>query len=324
MVMSALLPLLLLLGFGEGSVFEPMLVVVEAGPSEVIKTNALRESIARELGVPVLAPGAGAAPSSVAIMTIWLALDRAVVTYGRGGATIRREIALPPDESQRMLLVTWLAGNIVRDQTAELLPRPPAVVATSPPAVASPQPPWRAEPGTPPVLASSAPPTASVATGSSAGSSPGPGSLTVAAMIGRGIFDPYRIKTNGEPALFRDLGGQSELEIMHSGASFTVGGTILWSNGRAEGITIAWHRRPRPWIMPELGATAGLWSIESRGGSLGFTQTTDLFFRLTAALALSPAPWLDILPRMSVLGPMSSNAYLVYASIGLRYRFPLH
>ncbi len=86
---------------------------------------------------------------------------------------------------------------------------------------------------------------------------------------------------------------------------------------------MAWHRRVRPWVMPEIGATVGVWSIESTGGSLGAQYTTDLFFRLMAALALSPASWLDILPRLSVIGPMSSNHYLVYASIGLRYRFPL-
>jgi hypothetical protein len=147
--------------------------------------------------------------------------------------------------------------------------------------------------------------------------------LTVGVLIGRGFFDPYRASSAREPAVFMDLGGQSEIEVMHSSASFTVGGTILWSNGRAEGVTVAWHRRARPWLMPELGATAGVWSIQSMGGSMGYALTTDLFFRFTAALALSPAPWIDILPRLSVMGPMSSNAYLFYASIGLRYRLPL-
>lgn len=319
-VMSAILPLVLLLGFGEAPSPEPLLVVVEAGPVEVVKTSTLRESIARELRVRVLAPAEGAAPNSVAIMTIWLAQDRAVMTYGRGGATIRREIALPPDEPQRLQFVTWLAGNIVRDQTADLLPRPQTALAPAlPPA---PPPPPQAPP--PPQVPPWPAPTATVAAVSPAGGRSGPGSLTVAALIGRGIFDPYRIKSSGEPPLFRDLGGQSELEVMHSGPSFAVGGTVLWSNGRAQGVTVAWHRRPRPWVMPELGATVGVWSIESTGESLGYAHTTDLFFRFTAALALSPAPWIDILPRMSVMGPMSSNAYLFYASIGLRYRLPLH
>lgn len=312
--MAAILPLLLLLGSGFGEVPspEPLLVVVEAGPGEVIGPAALRESIARELGVRVLTPAEGASVGDWAVMTIWLTVDRAVMTYGRGGATIRREIALPSDEPQRLQLLTWLAGNIVRDQIADLLPRTRSAPATAPPPVPPrPEPPsWQA-------------PTDTSAIASSGSGSAGPGSLTVGVLIGRGVFDPYRVQVHSEPAVFRDLGGQSELEVLHSGSSFAIGGTVLWSNGRAEGVTVGWHRRVRPWLMPEVGATVGVWSIESTDESLGFEHTTDLFFRLAAALAISPARWLDILPRMSVIGPMSSNHYLVYASFGLRYRFPL-
>jgi hypothetical protein len=115
------------------------------------------------------------------------------------------------------------------------------------------------------------------------------------------------------------VGELSEIELTHSGSSFSIGGTLVRARGRAEGLALGWQRLVRPWFRAESGATVGLCSIKNRG----VEDSADLFVRLAAGLAFIPTTWLDIVSRLSVIHPMSANQYLGYISIGLRYRLPL-
>ena len=337
--MSVVLPLVLLLSLPAVTSQESLLVVLETSAGEVVEATALRAAIEQELGMRVLSPADEATAEGVAIMTVAIAPDRAVVAFRLGGATIRRAIALPPDRRQRLRLVTWLAGNVVRDQTADLLrerdaespeekaserasevasdkaseglaqqgsdvalPPPP----TAPAAMVSPAPVFQSSPA-PTVATSALPRTATV-----------PTQWTVAALIGRGFFDPDRI-TCGCGYWFNDEGGQNEIEVTRNGPSFAIGGTLVTARGRAGGLTLGWHRSLRSWFAPEAGATVGLWSMKN----MGVDDTTDLFIRLTAGLAVSPTSWLDVVARLSLISPMGRDKYLGYASVGLRYRLPM-
>jgi hypothetical protein len=269
------------------------------------------------------------------MMTVAIASDKAVVAFRRGESTIRRSIELPRDGQERLRLVTWLAGNVVRDQTSDLLrdrsvdapaekapehasdkasevsPEQPADCPLPPP---TPPPPL--VPPAPLVQPTLAP---TVTTDALPRATAGRKQWTVAAMIGRGILDPDRITCNCGHAWFSDQGEQNEFEVTRSGPAFAIGGTLIKTRGNAWGLTLGWHRRPRPWFALEVGATAGLWYVRN----LGTDDTKDLFVRFSAGLAFSPTSWLDIVGRLSVSSPMSSDKYLMYASVGLRYRLPL-
>jgi hypothetical protein len=338
--MTAVLAMVLLLHTSTAQGQQPLLVVVEAGADEVVEVTVLREAIAHELGVRVLSPADEAPGDDVAIMTVMLATNRAVVTYLRGHASIRRDIELPSDRRRRLQLVTWLAGNIVRDQTDELLGNVEARVPTplskearaeahqaragdrAAPTTTAPVPPARVPP--PPVAPTAvAPPTTATTTSSTtttSASAPAPVPIalqgwTIAGLYGNEIADSESITCNCGPIWATGWGTLSELEIAHSDSTFTLGATLFRAHGQAEGLLLGWSRRWRPWLAPEVTAAAGLWSIKTSYG-----QTSDLFVKLTAGFAVSPAPWLDVLARLSVQNPMSSNDYVLYASAGLRYR----
>jgi hypothetical protein len=347
--MMAVLPLVLLLSLQgaktDAKTQEPLLVVVEASAGEVVKVAALRDAIAHELGGRVLSPAEDEPEDGVAIMTVVLAPDKAVVVFRREGGTIRRAIQLPPDGRQRLQLVTWLAGNVVRDQTVELLrkqdddtpeektsvaamegpPEKPAEAAPPPPVPPSPMPlPPTASPAGPPKTTSPPPaagpvPVVVVATNAAPRIVAPRKQWTLAALYGQGFLDTNDITCNCGPIWNTDVGRQSEFEVSRSGPSFAIGGTFLNVRGHAGGLTLGWHRQVRPWLVPEVGATAGLWSMKN----MGFEDSTDLFLRLAAGLSFSPTSWLDVLARLSVISPMSRNVYLFHVAVGLRYRLPL-
>jgi hypothetical protein len=87
--MMLVLPLILLLSLPEAKTQEPLLVVVEASAGESVEATALRDAIARELGMRVLSPAEEEPTEGVAMMTIAIAPDRAVVAFRRADATIR-------------------------------------------------------------------------------------------------------------------------------------------------------------------------------------------------------------------------------------------
>ena len=333
--MIVALPLVLLLSLPEANDQKPLLIVVEASAGEVVEASALRDAIAAELGMRVLSPAEEEPAEGVAMMTVAIAPERAVVAFRRGGVTIRRDIQLPRDGRNRLQLVTWLAGNVVRDQTADLLrdravdapaEKPPERTSDeasegSPeqPADVPPPPPPPPTPMVPPVPVVQPTPAPTVATSALPRTAVGRKEWTVAALMGRGFLDPDRITCNCGNSWFGDEGGQSELEVTRSGPSFAMGGTLIKTRGNAWGLTLGWYRRPRPWLALEVGATAGLWYIRDLGGD----YTNDLFIRVSAGLAFSPTSWLDVVGRLSVISPMSSEKYIMYVSAGLRYRLPL-
>jgi hypothetical protein len=327
--MTIVLPLLLLLSSPEAASQEPLLVVVESSGGAV-DASALRDAIGRELGVRVLSPAEEEPMEGVAILTVALASHEAVVTFRREGVTVRRAIELPSDSRKRLQLVAWLAGNVVRDQTSDLLHAPdsdadtPAAAAseapTEPHADALPSPPPAPPPAPPaPTPAPGPPPIPAPTVAASTSPRPlaGRKQWTVAALAGLWFLDSDRIACNCGETWFSDLGWQGELEVTRSSASFILGGTLMRTRGSAGGLTLGWRRPLRPWLTPELGATVGLWSRND------FEQTTDLFVRLFAGLAASPTAWLDVLARLSVVNAMSDDQYLGYISVGLRYRLPL-
>jgi len=323
--MMAILPLALLLGLAEAKEPEPLMVVVEARAAEVVKVGALREAIGRELGARVLSPVEEPSTEGVAIMTVVLTPDKAVVTYRHGSLTVYRAIELPPDGRQRLQLVTWLAGNIVRDQTSDLLPNrktagsievapptAPALTAAPPPlpptAAPQPIPPAWAAPQTPVARVTSPPPPVVGPTHE----------WTAAALIGHGAGISYdHIKCNCGGNFVSDSGGpSSEIEVTRSGPAFAIGGMYLKTQGHAWALTFGWHRRPVRWLTAEVRATVGMWFIDE-------TNETDLLARLAGGLAVSPVSWLDVVARLSIVAPMRKNDFTTYASIGLRYRLPL-
>ena len=333
-------PLVFLLSLPVAKNQEQLLVVVEASPKEVVDSAALREAIAAELGMHVLSPVDEEPAEGVAMMTVAMAPDQAVVAYRRGESTIRRAIDLPPDGRQRLRLVTWLAGNVVRDQTAELLrgrpgDTPEENLQAHPPEqtpedvtglcagvapLPSPTPPT---PLTPVVLPAPVAEPTQPDSATTVALQPAPARRhlwTVAALVGRGFFDPDRITCNCGQYWVNDEGGQYEIEVMRGSPSFAIGGTYISARGSAGGLTLGWYRQPHPWFTTEVGATVGLWSFIK---DIGFNATTDLFFRLGAGLAFRLTSWLDVTTRLSVFHAMSEDKYLGYASIGLRYRLPL-
>ena len=330
--MLVALPLVFLLSLAEAKDQEPLLVVVEASAKEVVEATALRKAIAAELGIRVLSPADEEPAEGVAMMTVAIAPDRAVVAFRRGEATIRRAIDLPTDGRQRLRLVTWLAGNVVRDQTAELLrgrdgdapaetaPEDVSAQHAGAPPLPPPTPPT---PPTPMVLA--VPVVQPIQPTPATAAALPPATVqrhqwTVAALIGRGFLDPDRVTCNCGQYWVNDEGGQYEIEVMRSDPSFAIGGTYINARGSAGGLTLGWYRQPRPWFAAETSATVGLWSSMK---DIGFNATTDLFFRLGAGLAFRLTSWLDITARLSVIHAMSGDKYLGYASTGLRYRLPL-
>jgi hypothetical protein len=329
--MLVALPLVLLLSLPETTQPEPLLVVVESNAGEAPEAPALRGAIARELGLRVLSPAEEEPAEDVAIVTVALAQEQAVTVFRRRGTTIRRVISLPADGPRRLRLVTWLVGNLVRDQTSDLVhdqddaarrkaaaegppedgaDAPVAPLPTPPAPRVSPAPSARSS--APPSIAASARPPAAV------------GRWTIAALTGRGIFDSDRINCNCGSIWSGEVGGRNELEVTRRGPSLALGGTLITGFGYAAGLTLGWHRSLLSWLAPELGATFGLWAYE--GPSFGdYNQTdwkADLFARVTAGVAFSPTSWLDVVARLSLSGEMSRDKYLGFASVGLRCSLP--
>ncbi|HUJ63862.1 MAG TPA: hypothetical protein VLX92_35420, partial [Kofleriaceae bacterium] len=108
-----------------------------------IDPGVIATHVAAELARPVaLATGDCRAPC----LAIAVADGEATVTFtGEAGRALRRTISLGDDPAQWPVVVTLLAGNLVRDEAADVLalvppPAPPPIVAAPPPIVVAPPP----------------------------------------------------------------------------------------------------------------------------------------------------------------------------------------
>ncbi|HEY6555820.1 MAG TPA: hypothetical protein VI072_01050 [Polyangiaceae bacterium] len=121
----------------------PLVVVVEDGGARA-DAVAVRREIERELGVPVVDATTGAARG-----TLLLSIDSRSVHArytASDGRELTRAVDLPRDPLQRLDVIVWLAGNLVRDEASDMAaalkppkPVPPAGSPVSEP-VAEPQP----------------------------------------------------------------------------------------------------------------------------------------------------------------------------------------
>ncbi len=98
------------------------LVVQVQGATDTLQADAVRREIARELGTSVssTAPESGAAD----VLEIRIAqqpLRAEVVFRSKAGKQVVRSMALPSDPDRATETIALLAGNLVRDEAAELL-----------------------------------------------------------------------------------------------------------------------------------------------------------------------------------------------------------
>jgi len=133
----------------------PLLVAVEVGAGVDVAPTEVREAVAAELGTKVAAydpTGDGAAD------VLLVALQpREIRMSLRAGAApvVTRTIAVPRDRTGHLRSVSWLAGNLVRDQVGPIVAKREAPAVESPPAT---EPPALAANATPAVPAAPPPP----------------------------------------------------------------------------------------------------------------------------------------------------------------------
>jgi hypothetical protein len=113
----------------------PLLVLVETAAAGSCDARDVRRAISAELDAPVAAlsdPAAREAPYALLV-----ALEARQVSMSlRGGANreVSRRIPLPADPAAQLRAVAWLAGNLARDQVAQLAPTsaPPLLAGSNP------------------------------------------------------------------------------------------------------------------------------------------------------------------------------------------------
>jgi hypothetical protein len=159
----------------------PVIVELEpgdGGPDEA----AVRGAIGEELGAPAVAPDDPAARGARGELRLRVDVARRelVMRYRpRGGVEFRRKVTLPEERSAQLTTIALLAGNMARDEAAELLAgmRPAPAVPSGEPATSA------SAAGSAPVpgAASSAAPGAASSAAPGAASSAAPGAASSAA-----------------------------------------------------------------------------------------------------------------------------------------------
>jgi hypothetical protein len=100
----------------------PLLVVVEVGEGAGADATDVRKAISQELGRAVIAPTTAESVGSADVLFVALDRKRIVLSLrGRSDDQVARGIPAPVDRAARLRAVTWLAGNLARDQVAPVL-----------------------------------------------------------------------------------------------------------------------------------------------------------------------------------------------------------
>jgi hypothetical protein len=123
--------------FAQDPPASPPPVVVNVQPGvPALSPDALRDAIARELGVPAVAPTS--APATGVRGTLTVALDperRILITYrDAAGHEVWRVISRPTDAAAALATIAFIAGNLARQEADELAAQlRPAQPPTPPP-----------------------------------------------------------------------------------------------------------------------------------------------------------------------------------------------
>jgi hypothetical protein len=105
----------------------PVTVLEVHAPPAAISPEALREAVAHELGALVVMPvdpaATAATPAGAAHLTIVFdAARRLVLTYrDASGREVFRTVAQPSDPTAAVALIAFLAGNLARNETDQVL-----------------------------------------------------------------------------------------------------------------------------------------------------------------------------------------------------------
>lgn len=176
-------------------------LVVEVGSSlAYLDETALRSAIGSELRAQIIQGGGPQASSARG--TLMLGLDRAskelLMTYrARSGSILVRKIKLPSERDAQITTIALLAGNLARDESAELLANLQPVQSASSAAASS----------TPPAASSSPAPEASSATPLLSASAPAEASSAPPAASAPPLPPCSRRYTPQEPVAFHLIPG---------------------------------------------------------------------------------------------------------------------
>ncbi len=108
------------------------LVVKVVTPKNGLDAGEIRRAIALELGVSVVPAPTGTGPADILDVTVHAQPLRAEVVFrSKSGKKVARSISLPAEPHRATETIALLAGNLVRDEAAELLAAMNATGATS-------------------------------------------------------------------------------------------------------------------------------------------------------------------------------------------------
>jgi hypothetical protein len=137
---------------------DPLLVIVESAPGVGIEAAAVRRSIEKELSRKVVAPFDPAAGQATQVLLVALDGRRITISlHSADAGSPERSIAAPREATADLRAISWLAGNLARDQVGPIIASPalPATATTAAAngtaTAANPAPP-AAPPATPPPL----------------------------------------------------------------------------------------------------------------------------------------------------------------------------
>jgi hypothetical protein len=121
---------------------EPLLVVVEAKPGADVAPADIRAALREELKGPVLSPEDAKASEATRLLVV--TLDGPTIRISLRDSPselVTRTVAAPAGSSARLRTITWLAGNLARDQVTSIVdgpaPRSTSAVDAAPGASAS-------------------------------------------------------------------------------------------------------------------------------------------------------------------------------------------
>ena len=115
----------------------PLLVAAEVAPGLDLTPADVRQAVASELGIPVVGSRDAAANTGTDVLLVWLDARELRMSLRTGvAAAVSRTIVMPPDRAGRLRSISWLAGNLGRDQVGPIVARgaTPAAAADASPA----------------------------------------------------------------------------------------------------------------------------------------------------------------------------------------------
>ena len=118
---------------GARAATDPLLVVVESAPASGLDPGEIRRSIGRELSRKVVAPSdPDATGSSQVLLVVAEGGHIAMSLRSTDTGAAARTIVAPRERAADLQAITWLAGNLARDQVGTLMAASPAAPPTTP------------------------------------------------------------------------------------------------------------------------------------------------------------------------------------------------